>query len=611
MKNFSILPFISALMISSFLKAGTTDSAKIYFENSFSELKSMLEGKTPVSFERAVFISENPFTDNKFSYNDFQYTINFNLYSIKQLIAANDKSDTMDFNVKVNEHGRFKIDDIRYLPREKKELYKKALANWAIFTYITDTTFFYPFYHSPFSYASNDPFGMKDWSNSQVLNLFFSKKQKGNCFALTAFFKILSDRLNTGAKICTAPQHIYIQHQDAKGDFYNVELATAGFPGDGKIQTLTYTTSEAIESGIALRDYNEKQNIGLCLINLGKSYEHKFKTKDDEFILKCAELAIKYDSLNLNALLLKQQVLDERVTTFAIKNKIRDIAKLKADTHISGTFSKLQRHTAKLYELGYRQMPLYMQQMILNGYSDENSGSYYAAKNPSPWTTIKPKDPKDEQYWTVSNGAFQEVFEKKKLETYGHFTLNTETKKLSVLDTSTKNNFIIDPVAFAYDFGARMYDARIGIFISVDPLTAKYPAWSPYSAFGNNPIYMTDIEGKYQYPANQAASYTKTYPTLTKYLAQNVQNDVKNSTTISQAIIKYANNPNFGEKQLTEATTWGNGPTIIIRDDPGGIQSAAGFYDAQNNTIQINSTLANLLEKSDDKQAALTALYGA
>jgi RHS repeat-associated protein len=93
-------------------------------------------------------------------------------------------------------------------------------------------------------------------------------------------------------------------------------------------------------------------------------------------------------------------------------------------------------------------------------------------------------------------GLFQEVFEIREFEPYGHFTFQTTTYKIFVIDTIAQTGFLIDPVAFAYDFGARMYDARLGIFTSVDPLARKYHQWSPYSAFANNPIYFVDPDGK-------------------------------------------------------------------------------------------------------------------
>lgn len=47
----------------------------------------------------------------------------------------------------------------------------------------------------------------------------------------------------------------------------------------------------------------------------------------------------------------------------------------------------------------------------------------------------------------------------------------------------------------SYDFGARMYAPRIGRWLSLDPLMAKYPNQSPYAAFNNNPIYFSDPKG--------------------------------------------------------------------------------------------------------------------
>jgi len=46
------------------------------------------------------------------------------------------------------------------------------------------------------------------------------------------------------------------------------------------------------------------------------------------------------------------------------------------------------------------------------------------------------------------------------------------------------------------DFGARIYDSRLGRWMSTDPLQLKYPNLTPYNAFENNPIYFNDIDGK-------------------------------------------------------------------------------------------------------------------
>ncbi|MEA3387483.1 MAG: RHS repeat-associated core domain-containing protein, partial [Patescibacteria group bacterium] len=46
-----------------------------------------------------------------------------------------------------------------------------------------------------------------------------------------------------------------------------------------------------------------------------------------------------------------------------------------------------------------------------------------------------------------------------------------------------------------YDYGFRIYDARIGRPPSIDPLARQYPELSPYQFFHNNPIRNVDLDG--------------------------------------------------------------------------------------------------------------------
>ena len=47
----------------------------------------------------------------------------------------------------------------------------------------------------------------------------------------------------------------------------------------------------------------------------------------------------------------------------------------------------------------------------------------------------------------------------------------------------------------SYDFGARMYDSRLGRWFATDNFFAKRPIQSPYSFVGNNPIINKEIDG--------------------------------------------------------------------------------------------------------------------
>lgn len=48
---------------------------------------------------------------------------------------------------------------------------------------------------------------------------------------------------------------------------------------------------------------------------------------------------------------------------------------------------------------------------------------------------------------------------------------------------------------FQQDYGMRIYDPRIGKFLSVDPISKQYPQLTPYQFAGNMPIWAIDLDG--------------------------------------------------------------------------------------------------------------------
>ena len=52
-----------------------------------------------------------------------------------------------------------------------------------------------------------------------------------------------------------------------------------------------------------------------------------------------------------------------------------------------------------------------------------------------------------------------------------------------------------EETGFSY-FGARYYNPDLSIWLSVDPMAAKYPSLSPYVYCGNNPVRLVDPDGK-------------------------------------------------------------------------------------------------------------------
>lgn len=77
------------------------------------------------------------------------------------------------------------------------------------------------------------------------------------------------------------------------------------------------------------------------------------------------------------------------------------------------------------------------------------------------------------------------------------------------------------------DYGMRIYDPRVGRFLSIDPLTYEYPYYSPYHFGGNSPIANIDLDGGEPKPSiegTQEGQSTTTSEAQTKYASMGTGN---------------------------------------------------------------------------------------
>ncbi|MBN9482151.1 MAG: hypothetical protein BGO70_16400 [Bacteroidetes bacterium 43-93] len=462
-------------------------SEKEYFYNAKDSIIAMLNGKQPISYEKAIYYLENAWWNNRLNFETFQDAITEGINHIKVIEEQN--------TYKKEPESKNFYEALRQKSHQDAGYINTAKTNYAIYSYITDTTHFLnktdgtTSVHYPFSYTTSDPLGTIDWENTQVGSLLL--KGKGNCFAYASLFKIYSDRLQSKASICTAPGHIYITHKDDNGRQFNVELASKAFPGTGTLATLTYTTQDAIKNNISLRPLDEEQSVALTLIYLAKSFESKFPAENaDTFALSCASVALQYDSLNLNALLLKAEVQERAL-----------IASEKSIEHLRGTpaFQDYETLLKKLYRLGYREMPLDMKNILLKGWT-RDTVTFLAQKNYLKGEKADENGLPQLRYASLSWGLFDEDIVDKPIERYSRTLF--DTKKLQIKDFTTEqslyNNYNFDPVLFA---------------LNVDPLASKFPSISPYAFCNNNPIYYVDPSGAAPNPfrllADLARDFTK------------------------------------------------------------------------------------------------------
>lgn len=447
------------------LSVNAQQTSKSYFYEAKKEIEAMLKGEKPLDYERAVFVTENSYHNKTLKYDEFKKFLD--VYSMLALELA--KSYTLIIDNPQAVSPLVTKDSLAH------NIYRVSV-NKALFHLLTDTNVIVlgkkKITVLPFYYSYSDPLASKNWNYSQVSNLYMDKSRQGNCNALTSLFKLLSLRLNSDVFLCTTQGHIFLTHQDINGSYYNIELASKAFPGSGSIETITYTSDEAVRNGIAMRILDLKQSVGLCLLNLAKSFQNKFGLADDQFIYDCAELAIKYDSKNLNAMLLRAEVMENRLISKGIS-----FGKLKNTVE----FRDYEKTIKNLFDLGYREMPTEMKNQIIASISKDTSYfSVYKDKNYYPFIDI---DKNYKRSASLSQGIFKEFDIDKPEERFFRTIFDTKTKRIVRFSSPEKlyKDYRFDPVVFAWQ---------------IDPLFRKYPSMSPYSAFANNPIVFVDTDGQ-------------------------------------------------------------------------------------------------------------------
>jgi hypothetical protein len=200
----------------------------------------------------------------------------------------------------------------------------------------------------PFTFNHADPLGKKDITNTFVSKLLAT--HQGNCKSLTYLYKILADELGAKCWIALAPGHMYIKNYSQKIGWYNTELTSGTFPTDAWIMTTSYINPTAVMSGMYMDTLSNQQAIALCVLDLAHLYERETKNYYDGFIIKCCDLVLQYHPVNPMALLLKAETLKKVL----IREKSSKFPKP------TNTFNQMEATYLKLFELGYREMPLKM-----------------------------------------------------------------------------------------------------------------------------------------------------------------------------------------------------------------------------------------------------------
>ncbi len=112
------------------------------------------------------------------------------------------------------------------------------------------------------------------------------------------------------------------------------------------------------------------------------------------------------------------------------------------------------------------------------------------------------------------------------------------------------------------NYDARIYDPRIGRFLSIDPLTKKYPWYTPYQFAGNKPIWAADLDGMEEWMKSQeialrqkAVFEQSTSQTQYRIVSKQALQGLAQAPTLSTADNSFAARQRSGELKENQQRT--------------------------------------------------------
>lgn len=444
---------------------GQITDVRTNYELAFDEMHQMLKGEIPISFKRAVFLTENAYLENQISYAEFQKAIEALTNLTKAVVAA---------------------DGLDYKKKDRKQvllagsIYRVMKDTLVIENPLTNTSF----KKYPYTYDTADFWGENDWTKMFVTKLLYT--QSGNCHSLPVLYKILADELGAEAYLSITPNHTYIKQWNDKTGWYNTELTSGRFPYDAEIKNNSYIKHEAIVNGVYMDTLTVKENISYAINDLAQGYIKKFGYDDIETPVRWLEVALVYYPDFPNALILKSELLKKRYESLATEKGEKDFLKPK-DGELKNKFEELEKSYYSVHQIEYRRMPKEMYLNWLYRVRKDTTRKPHRFESPQPF--------KDYNYkvtvMTASDGYNYEFYDQEDTTRIGTVIINRLTGKIVKFVDPSKDDFPDEVIS-------RMYDPYVGRFWHIDPL-ADHPnqfSLSPYNAFWNNPVRYTDPDGR-------------------------------------------------------------------------------------------------------------------
>jgi RHS repeat-associated protein len=150
----------------------------------------------------------------------------------------------------------------------------------------------------------------------------------------------------------------------------------------------------------------------------------------------------------------------------------------------------------------------------------------------------------------------------------------------------------LDDETGLYYYGARYYDARASIWVSVDPKAADYPSYSPYAFNFGNPINFVDVDGREGVPVFMSKGGYTYWPKLRAHQWYTINaitdsrsfdraakyNTAHNNSSAYTNINERRNYYAWADKQISNKSRWFAAAEIVTRGNAVGAADGVNLW---------------------------------
>jgi hypothetical protein len=298
------------------------------YRNSFEILKQF----NPDSFSitKAIYLVENAYNKNAFSYEQFLNSIKQRAEIVKEILKRE------NLNIKSNTALNYGIQKLFSQPNNYyNSKIKKTISV------------------QPFKYDFNDFMGEKDWRQMFVSKLL--QTGKGQCHSMPLLYLAIAEQLGAKAYLSLAPEHSFIQFFDNQNYRYSFETTNGTIISQNWMLQSGFINAPALKNRLYLDTLSQRKLYAHCLADLLFGYEKEFG--QDEFAEQIWKQIIANDPHNLIA----KQTAANFITQYALakineagRPSLKDLPNYPEAYH---AYQQMIQANKEIDDLGFQEMP--------------------------------------------------------------------------------------------------------------------------------------------------------------------------------------------------------------------------------------------------------------